>query len=325
MVVQDTIYILSVMVRCIPIQAIWDIRTPGQCLNLNAIGLTGAILGIVEHFIILLLPLPELWKLKLSRRKRLQLALVFSIGSLYVHAPTPTSPRFPETFMFSFMSHSESLRRHPLTTTPHCSSCITSIIRLKYVAIFAPTVDLSWDTVPVVTWSLIEELSAVVCINLPPCRHLIGHLFPRQLLTSVKHTQNTTTNGAVQPRSVVGYIFESEDKQSTPWTGPGQTRGSTTTLISSTGGFSGKEKYRPKTGLTVSTVSPVSPPRSLRAASMVMVRREGVEFESLGDVEARRPYTAHGEHILDVEIDRSGLGFWELVRTTRWVPSSAKE
>lgn len=92
MVVQDTIYILSVMVRCIPIQAIWDIRTPGRCLNLNSIGLTGAILGIVEHFIILLLPLPELWKLNLSRRKRLQLALVFSIGSLYVNQAATSNP-----------------------------------------------------------------------------------------------------------------------------------------------------------------------------------------------------------------------------------------
>lgn len=227
--------------------------------------------------------------------------------------------------MLKINSNREMLRRHSLTGSSPDSSCITSIVRLKYVAIFAPTVDLSWDTVPVVIWSLIEELSAVVCINLPPCRHLIGRLFPSQLLTSVKHTHNTTMNGAAQQRSVVGPIFESEGKQPTPWTGPGQTRGSTTTLISSSGGFVGKEKYRPKTGLTVSTVSPVSPvspPRSLRAASMVMVTREG---ETLGAVDARRPYTAHGGHILDVEIDRSGLGIWELVRAMRWAPSSPND
>lgn len=89
--VQDTVFFLLVMVRCIPIQAIWDILTPGRCLDLNLIGLSGAYLGIIEHFIILFLPLPELWKLSLSRKKRIQLALVFSLGSLYV-CPSPYSP-----------------------------------------------------------------------------------------------------------------------------------------------------------------------------------------------------------------------------------------
>lgn len=83
-IVQDIVYWFSILIRCLPIRAIWDVRTPGKCLDLNAIGLSGGIINIVEHFIILLLPLPELWKLKLSRRKRVQLALVFSIGSLYV-------------------------------------------------------------------------------------------------------------------------------------------------------------------------------------------------------------------------------------------------
>lgn len=79
---QDTLYCFSVLVRCLPIQAIWDVRTPGRCLDLNIIGISGAVLNIVEHFIILLLPLPALWKLRLSRKKRVQLALVFGIGSL---------------------------------------------------------------------------------------------------------------------------------------------------------------------------------------------------------------------------------------------------
>lgn len=81
-VLQDTGFFFSVMVRCLPIEAIWDVRTPGQCLNVNTLGLAGGILNIMEHLIILVLPLRELWKLRLSRRKRIGLAFVFSLGSL---------------------------------------------------------------------------------------------------------------------------------------------------------------------------------------------------------------------------------------------------
>lgn len=79
---QDIVYLFCTIFRCTPIEATWDIRQPGTCLDLNVIGISGAILGITEHFIILLLPLPELWKLNLSWRKRVQLASIFILGSL---------------------------------------------------------------------------------------------------------------------------------------------------------------------------------------------------------------------------------------------------
>lgn len=81
-VVQDLVFIGLVTVRCLPLKAIWDVRVAGKCLDLNAIGLAAAGLHIVEHFGILVAPLRELWKLKLSRRKKVELLMVFSIGSL---------------------------------------------------------------------------------------------------------------------------------------------------------------------------------------------------------------------------------------------------
>lgn len=81
-IVQDVIYVGMVIFRCSPMNAIWDVRVTGRCLDLNRIGFSGAILHIVEHFILLVLPLYELWKLNLSRRKKIQLCLVFTLGSL---------------------------------------------------------------------------------------------------------------------------------------------------------------------------------------------------------------------------------------------------
>lgn len=79
---QDIVYLFCTIFRCIPVEALWNARKSGECLDLNIIGTTGAILGITEHLIILLLPLPELWKLNLSWKKRIQLASIFILGSL---------------------------------------------------------------------------------------------------------------------------------------------------------------------------------------------------------------------------------------------------
>lgn len=89
-VVQDVIFLVLITIRCLPVQAIWDIRVEGRCLDLNRIGLAGAILHIVEHFALLAVPVPELWRLKLSRKKKVQLLMVFSIGSLCVFPLFPT-------------------------------------------------------------------------------------------------------------------------------------------------------------------------------------------------------------------------------------------
>lgn len=78
----NVIYTGMVTFRCIPMDAIWDVRVSGRCLDLNLIGFTGAVMHITEHFTVLLLPLWELWKLKLSRRKKIQLVLLFTLGSL---------------------------------------------------------------------------------------------------------------------------------------------------------------------------------------------------------------------------------------------------
>lgn len=132
----------------------------------------------MEHFAILAAPVPELWRLKLSRRKRIQLIMVFSIGSLYV---------FPGLGTCSLL-----YGVHLLTDDPTPSSCITSIVRMRYTNTYAPTADLTWDTVLVVVWSIIEVLSSVICINLPPCRQMISKLFPRKLFTTTGGDTSTS-------------------------------------------------------------------------------------------------------------------------------------
>lgn len=60
----------------------WDGTFQGHCYSLNPLTWTAAILNLVLDVAVLILPLPEVWKLAMSMTKRVQLLLMFSIGLL---------------------------------------------------------------------------------------------------------------------------------------------------------------------------------------------------------------------------------------------------
>jgi hypothetical protein len=69
--------------QCIPHEAIWDFTiTDKTCLPLNALQLTSATIHLVSDVAIFLLPQKIIWTLNMSLRKRLGVAVVFSLGAL---------------------------------------------------------------------------------------------------------------------------------------------------------------------------------------------------------------------------------------------------
>jgi hypothetical protein len=84
MFIHGTVFFLLVVFQCWPINSIWDKTiTDARCLPVSAaIGFTGAGLSIVEDFIILLLPLPLVWKLQMSTKKKAGVIVLISVGSL---------------------------------------------------------------------------------------------------------------------------------------------------------------------------------------------------------------------------------------------------
>lgn len=77
------VFLMLVIFQCQPISSIWDKTIDGTCLPINVvIGYTGAALSIAEDFIILLLPVHELWKLQMNPNKKLGIIFLISMGSL---------------------------------------------------------------------------------------------------------------------------------------------------------------------------------------------------------------------------------------------------
>ncbi|KAJ4347712.1 hypothetical protein N0V95_005166 [Ascochyta clinopodiicola] len=141
MFVHGLVFFLLVIFQCWPIKSIWDKTvTDARCLPVSAaIGFTGAALSIVEDVIILLLPLPLVWKLQMSTKKKIGVIFLISVGSF---------------------------------------ASITSMIRLQYVVKYSNSYDSTWDNVDVIKWSLIEILAACICGNLLPLRPLIEQAMP---------------------------------------------------------------------------------------------------------------------------------------------------
>lgn len=75
-------FLLLMVFQCLPIESIWDRSIQGRCLNVSAISYGGAACSILEDIILIVIPIPELIKLQLGKKKRMALVCMFAIGSL---------------------------------------------------------------------------------------------------------------------------------------------------------------------------------------------------------------------------------------------------
>ncbi|KAM0282352.1 hypothetical protein ACHAQH_003031 [Verticillium albo-atrum] len=133
LIVHGLLFVLLVAFQCMPVSSVWDRSNNDRtCINMTAVGYAGAAFSIIEDLVIMALPVPELLKLQLTRKKKIALAIIFALGSF---------------------------------------ACVTSLIRLKYLVMFMGTLDTTWDNVDIVIWSVIESFCCILCASilaLPP-------------------------------------------------------------------------------------------------------------------------------------------------------------
>jgi hypothetical protein len=70
--------------QCTPITKVWDFTLEGHCIDLKASFIGNAVPNIVTDVLLLILPLRQVWKLVPTLHLRLQLLLIFGLGSLLV-------------------------------------------------------------------------------------------------------------------------------------------------------------------------------------------------------------------------------------------------
>jgi hypothetical protein len=100
LVVHGILYALLTALQCLPIVSLWNrYITDRQCIGANAIVYSSGVLSSFEDVAILLLPVRQVWRLQIKRRRRVMLLALFGIGALYVtHVHDP--PLLHAAYMF---------------------------------------------------------------------------------------------------------------------------------------------------------------------------------------------------------------------------------
>ncbi|KFY21942.1 hypothetical protein V493_06972 [Pseudogymnoascus sp. VKM F-4281 (FW-2241)] len=145
-------FFIAVTLQCVPPSSIWDTSVKGECNNSTAMVYAGATFSIIEDLVIIVLPVRELRNLNLSSKKKLAVMFMFALGSF---------------------------------------ACITSMVRLKYIVDYQiRSLDVTWSSIDVVIWSVLEIYTAMICACVVAIRPLLAKYlhaaFQRTLATNSK-------------------------------------------------------------------------------------------------------------------------------------------
>ncbi|KAL9064402.1 MAG: hypothetical protein Q9161_008914 [Pseudevernia consocians] len=95
-----TFYFIAIFVeafQCLPIQKAWYPLWPGHCINQKAAEISSAAINTFSDFVILLLPIANVWGLKLYKKGRIGLLTIFSFGVFACVASIVRLEKFAQT------------------------------------------------------------------------------------------------------------------------------------------------------------------------------------------------------------------------------------
>lgn len=72
----------SFLLQCLPIRSFWQHQVAHHCFVQNPFYLAAASLSLVSDVFILVMPMPMVWALNISRQRKMGLSLVFLLGGL---------------------------------------------------------------------------------------------------------------------------------------------------------------------------------------------------------------------------------------------------
>ncbi len=81
---------------CVPVEKLWYPDLPGHCIDQVGTWIANAVSTILSDFAILLLPIPQVWRLQLRKPEKIGVTFAFGLGFLLVIPPV--TPSFILTF-----------------------------------------------------------------------------------------------------------------------------------------------------------------------------------------------------------------------------------
>ena len=75
-----TIFVSTDIFTCAPVRRAWEPSVPGHCIGFSGQALGSVISNVLIDLVMLVLPLPVLWRLQMSMGRKVSLAAVFALG-----------------------------------------------------------------------------------------------------------------------------------------------------------------------------------------------------------------------------------------------------
>lgn len=173
--------------QCVPHKAIWDFTiTKKTCLPLNALQLTSATIHLVSDVTIFLLPQRIIWTLNMSLRKRLGVAVVFSLGALYVFI---TNHHTEESILIDGFHLA-------------CRAVICSIFRMTATITFGQSSDTMYTIGPVILWATGEMSCGFFVACMPTLPRLLQEApWIRRLISTFASTDGDSLRRSGQEQT----------------------------------------------------------------------------------------------------------------------------
>jgi len=155
--------VLAIIFQCVPVAAAWNLMLrlehSGNCASLTKIDIAIGGFNIPSDLLILILPIPMLWRLQLPWSRKLGLIAVFATGAFV---------------------------------------CVTAIIREVIIVRTLEDRDQAWTVCDSMIWLTLEMNIGIFCGCLPALNSLLRHLHSKNLFSSVSSLLSFLTFGFIR-------------------------------------------------------------------------------------------------------------------------------
>lgn len=74
--------VIVLLTQCIPVSRFWAPETQGHCINQNNFYAAATVIATLNILVVFCIPIPIIWKLKISTPRKWSLAFAFTVGTL---------------------------------------------------------------------------------------------------------------------------------------------------------------------------------------------------------------------------------------------------
>ena len=73
------------LTNCVPLQASWDLSITDAYCHSKDVWWSNTALHVVTDFLIWIVPIPQIWRIRIPKQQKITLLSLFSLGFLYVY------------------------------------------------------------------------------------------------------------------------------------------------------------------------------------------------------------------------------------------------